>query len=277
MSALRQFADFLRHLAGSREVLWSMVHRDFRVRYLGSVLGFLWAFIQPLATLGVLWLVFEVGFKAQAVRSLSGGSDVPFVLWLAAGMLPWLFFSEALARASGSVIEHNFLVKQVVFRTSLLPLVSLGSALLVHLCLMVLLAGIFGATGLLGWHLLQLPYYMLATLVLLLGLSWITASLSVFLRDVPHLIALGLQFGFWLTPIFWDFERVMERHPGLALLFKLNPLFYVVRGYRDSLFDGTWFWQRGYTNLFFWAFVGITFPLGAMLFRRLRPHFADVL
>ena len=93
MAVVDQFVDFLKDLVRSREILFTMTRRDFSDRYLGSYLGLLWAFIHPLASILVLWLVFQMGFKCKPV----GGC--PFVLWLASGMIPWLFFSEAMSRA----------------------------------------------------------------------------------------------------------------------------------------------------------------------------------
>jgi len=249
--------------------LFAMTKRDFSDRYLGSYLGILWAFIQPLANILVLWAVFQLGFKQQPV------SGYPFILWLASGMIPWLFLSESLSRAASSILDRAFLVKKVCFRTSMLPIVSIGSVLLVHLFFLLVLVGMFGIYRRYpDVFLLQLPYYLGASLFLLLGLSWISSSLSVFLRDTPQVIALLLQFGFWATPVFWSPEMMPERLRGWL---KLNPVMYLVEGYRDVLIHKVWFWQHAGTTLYFWAFATVCFVVGALMFRRLRPHFADVL
>jgi lipopolysaccharide transport system permease protein/teichoic acid transport system permease protein len=269
MVVVDQFVDFLKDLVRSREILFTMTRRDFSDRYLGSYLGLLWAFIHPLASIVVLWVVFQLGFKCRPV------SGCPFILWLASGMIPWLFLSEAISRAASSILDRTFLVKKVCFRTSMLPIVSIGSVLLIHLFFLVVLLGMFGAYRRCpDVCVLQLPYYLGASLFLLLGVSWITSSLSVFLRDVPQVITLLLQFAFWGTPVFWSLDMMPESLRGWL---KLNPAMYLVEGYRDALIHKVWFWQHPDTTLYFWLFATACFVTGALMFRRLRPHFADVL
>ena len=121
---------------------------------------------------------------------------------------------------------------------------------------------------------LQLSYYLAATLFLLLGISWVISSLSVFLRDVPQIVTLVLQFAFWGTPVFWSLEMMPA---SLHTWLKLNPAMYLVEGYRDALIHKVWFWQHPNMTLYFWLVSTVCFVTGALLFRRLRPHFADVL
>ena len=267
--ALRRFADFLRDLVRSREIILTMTQRDFANRYLGSCLGLVWAFIQPLANIVVVWFVFQVGFKAAPVH------DFPFILWLAAGMIPWSFFSEALSRSTSSVVDKACVVKKVCFRASMLPIVAILSTLIVHVALVGVLFAMFAWYGYLPHrYALQLPYYLGATVVMLLGLSWLTSSLTVFLRDVPQVIGLVLQFGFWATPIFWPPEQMPEH---IRWVIQLNPMHYIVAGYRHSFIDRVWFWEDLGGACVFWSFTLLCFLVGAVVFTRLRPHFADAL
>ncbi len=269
LGKLRHFGWFLQDLYRSREMLGLLTLRDFRERYLGSYLGLVWAFVQPAVSILVLWFVFEVGLRAQAVQ------DAPFILWLVTGLVPWYFINDSVSTATASVIERSFLVKKVAFRVSLLPIVKIGSALIVHLfflgVIMVMLL-VHGRWP--GWAVLQSGYYIFAAVFMLLGFSWISSALAVFLRDLGHFIQVVLSLGIWITPIFWQLELVPERY---RFLFKLNPAYYIVRGYRDSFIDGIWFWERPGTTIFFWVLAGCLFIGGALIFRRLRPHFADVL
>ena len=121
---------------------------------------------------------------------------------------------------------------------------------------------------------LQIVYYMFATTVLVLGLSWITSSLVVFLRDIGQLISMCIQFGFWLTPVFWSMKMVPEKY---IWIIELNPLVYIINGYRDSLIYHKWFWQNMNMTIYFWLITAVIFVLSSLVFRKLRPHFADVL
>lgn len=264
-----QFLTFFGELAGSRRVIFELIRRDLNARYLGSGLGLFWMVAQPAATILVLWFVFSFGFGARAV------AGVPFILWLVAGIVPWFFLTECVSGATNAVIDHAFLVKKILFRVHLLPIVRILSALAVHLVFVALSLSLLWLSGFPpGLHALQLPYYLLATVAFVLGLTWCTSALIVFLRDLGPVVALLLQFGFWLTPVFWDLGAIP---PGYARLVMLNPAYYLVQGYRESLLHRVWFWSHAELTLYFWASTLVLLVAGAWVFRRLRPHFADVL
>jgi lipopolysaccharide transport system permease protein/teichoic acid transport system permease protein len=124
-------------------------------------------------------------------------------------------------------------------------------------------------------HVFQVFYYLFAMLVLLLGVSWLTSAVTVFLRDMGQVVSMVTQFLFWLTPIFWSAKLLPVKYLNLI---KLNPVYYIVEGYRDSFITHVWFWQAHWAlTLYYWGVTGGVFILGAVVFRRLRPHFADVL
>lgn len=246
-----------------------MVKNDFKSRYLNNYLGILWAFIQPTISVLIFWFVFQVGFKAAPVQ------DVPFILWLVAGMIPWFFLSEALPSATNAILDNSFLVKKIVFRVSLLPIVKITSAVIIHLFFMVFMMSmyiIYGYEPNLYW--LQMFYYLFSAIMLLLGISWITSSVVIFFRDLGQLVSMSIQFGFWLTPIFWSLTMVPQEY---RWLFELNPAHYITQGYRDALINHVWFWEKPMEALLFWGITLVFFALGAIVFRKLRPHFADVL
>ncbi len=266
---IKAFILFLRALYKSRALLLQLTVRDFKTRYLGSFLGLLWAVIQPVCTVCIFWFVFQVGFKAAPV------DNFPFILWLIAGIVPWFYISECLATGTNAIAESSYLVKKVVFRVSTLPLVKLLSALVIHLFFLGITFVLFFAYGYPPTiHAIQLIYYVFLLTLFLLGVIWITASLMVFLKDIGQLIALFLQFGFWMTPIFWSIQQIPPRY---QLMLKLNPFYYIVQGFRDSLIYHVWFWEHPKGTLYFWTITIVAFLGGALVFTRLRPHFADVM
>jgi ABC-type polysaccharide/polyol phosphate export permease len=261
--------EFLKAIIQNRQMLWSLTKNDFKQRYLGNMLGVLWAFIQPTVTILIFWFIFQVGFKAQPV------DDFPFILWLIAGMFPWFYFAEGLANGTNSIVANNFLVKKVVFRVSLLPIVSLMTALAIHaffICCMFAMFLYYGYSAEIYW--LQIPYYLFSLSVLLLGLSWLTSSIILFFKDMGQFVAMMIQFGFWLTPIFWSMKMVPEKYHWIV---QLNPLVYIIDGYRNSMIYHQWFWNDINMTLYFWLVTAGIFILGGLTFRKLRPHFADVL
>ena len=266
---VRQFVSFFLDILRSRKLLWELTKKDFQIRYLGSYLGMIWAFIQPAITVLIFWFVFQVGFKSMPVENF------PFILWLVTGMFPWFFINDSISGATGAIVENSYLVKKVVFRVSLLPIVKIISAFIVHLFfigVMLLMYLVYGyVPTVYSW---QLLYYMAAALCLLLGISWLTSALMVFLKDVGQLIAMVLQFGFWMTPIFWNFKIIP---PEYAIYLKLNPAYYIIEGYRNCFIYQRWFWQDWNLTLYYWFVTLVVLLAGAVAFKKLRPHFADVL
>ena len=121
---------------------------------------------------------------------------------------------------------------------------------------------------------LQVFYYLFALICLIFGLSLITSTLVIFLKDIGQLVAMLMQFGFWATPIFWSLDMIPERWHWI---FKLNPMYYITQGYRESFIYHRWFWEQGYTNLSFWLVTMALAIMGIVIFKKMRPHFADVL
>lgn len=269
MNFLKTFYRFLRDIYKSKKLLINLAKNDFKSRYMNNYLGILWAFIQPTIMILIFWFVFQVGFKSMPV------DNFPFILWLMAGMIPWFFFAESLQTSTQSILSSSFLVKKIVFRVSLLPIIQISSALVIHLFFVCFLLGMFlyyGYTPTMYW--LQIPYYMFCTIFLVLGISWLTSSVVVFFRDMGNIVTMIVQFGFWLTPIFWSMKILPEEYHDII---KYNPAYYIVEGYRDSLIYNTWFWQRLDLSVQFWLIALSFFFAGAVVFRKLRPHFADVL
>ena len=261
--------DFLKAIMKNRTLLLSLTKNDLKQKYLGNFLGVAWALIQPTATIIIFWFVFQVGFKSKPV------DNFPFILWLVAGMFPWFYFAEGLSNGTNSIIANSFLVKKVVFRVSLLPIVSLLSALSIHIFFIFFMFAMFMYYGYMPeiyW--IQVIYYVFALSILLLGLSWITSSVVVFFKDMGQFVAIVIQFGFWLTPIFWSIKIVPEKYHWII---ELNPIVYIIEGYRNSMIYHKWFWEDMSMTLYFWFVTAVIFIIGGLTFKKLRPHFSDVL
>ena len=253
----------------NRQLILQLAHQDYKNKYIGSFLGFTWTVIQPLVMIVILWIVFGMGFKVQEVNG------VPFVAWLTVAMIAWNFFSETLMAATNVFNEYSYLVKKVNFKFVMLPFVKILSGLVTHLIFLAILVVIldFSNVGItIYWF--QFLYYLLAMVVFLLGLSWITSSLQVFVKDVSQIVSIVVQFGFWLTPIFWDISLLPEKY---HFWIRLNPMFYLVEGYRKSFIYGQPFWNDYRLGIYYWIIALVVLVGGFVLFKRLKPHFADVL
>lgn len=262
--------SFLIDIYQKRQVMYELAKRDFQQQYMGSYLGFVWVFLQPLLFISVLYMVFTFGF-----RTGKPSEGVPFVVYLVAGMIAWFFFSDNLIAGANIVRQHSFLLKKIDFRLSILPIVKLMSLTIPHLFFIVIALIIAAINGIYpSLFILQLFYYFFAMVILLLGSGWLTSSTNVFIKDVSKMISIFVQFGFWLTPIFWNVASVPEKYHWII---KLNPAYYVVEGYRDSIIYKIPFWEKPYETLYFWTFTIGMLWIGITVFKKLRPHFAEVI
>lgn len=260
----------IRELYQNRSLIFNLAKNDFKTKYAGSYLGVFWAFVQPVITVLIFWFVFQVGFRSAPVQK-----NVPFVLWLTTGLVPWFFFSDSLIYATSSFMEYNYLVKKVVFKISILPIVKIISALFVHIFFIAITILLYALNGRYPTiHIIQLIYYSFCTFFFVLGLTYITSSVVLFFKDLGQIISIFLQIGMWMTPIMWNYTMLPEKYRWLL---KLNPMYYIVEGYRDTLINHVWFWNRYNQTAYFWAISIPVFLIGAIVFKKLKPHFSDVL
>lgn len=265
--------SLLKEIVKKRKLIWDLSKADFRKRFVGSYFGIVWMFVQPLVTVLIYFFIFQVGFKS--VPPVPG---VPYVLWLVPGIVPWFYYSEALNGVTNCLSEYNYLVKKVVFQVEALPIIKLVSCLLVHsffVLIMLIVFVCYGRTPLITW--LQIVYYSLAASALALGIGYLTSAVNVFFKDMAQIVSICLQFGMWLTPIMYHEDMFTSRAPWAIPILKLNPFYYIAAGYRDSMLTGNWFWERPKLTVYYWGMTLVIGLLGLKVFKRLRPHFSDVL
>ena len=264
------YMNIFREAWALRRNIATLIYNDFSQNYVKSYLGFLWAILAPLIQIAVLAIVFQLGFKTAAV----GDTGVPFVAWLTCGMVCWYFFSDGLLGGASAVTSYAFLVRKAVFRISFLPFIRICGSYMIHCCLMLFLLCILAYCNIaptLYW--LQWIYYSAALFLLLIGISFITSSLSVFIPDVSNLLGVIANVGFWATPILWQAEMIPEKWRWIL---QLNPVNYCVQGYRDSFLLHRWMWERPlWEHCVFLLWLAIVLMGGILLFKKLRPDFAD--
>lgn len=257
----------------NRKLVMSLARNDFRTKYAGSYLGVVWAFIQPIVTVLVYWFVFAVGFRSGDV------AGYPFVLFLVVGIVPWFFFSDAVNGANNTFFDYNYLVKKVVFSIDILPFVKVLSALMVHALFVLIALILVIVTGYCNVLFLpQLLYYIICNLCIVSGLAYLNSAIIIFFKDLGQFINIFvLQIGVWITPIMWELETKLPEK--LQIIFKLNPVYYIVDGFRDSLLRHRWFWEgdKFLWTIYFWGIIFLMNGFGIMIYRKLRPHFADML
>ena len=251
---------------GSRQILL-LARNDIRARYAGARLGALWSMALPLLTLLVLWYVYERGFRNPPVE------NVPYILWFTSAYLPWIFFSDLLTGGCRCFLDYSFLITRIPFRVCVLPLVRALSALFFHLIFLVFLTMILLARGLGGKYLLQIPFYILLLFLLGLGLAVLLGVGTVCCRDLEGLLQGLLQLLFWASPVLWNPDAMAGAE--IRRILALNPLSFILEGYRDALLGRRWIWERSGAAYAYLMVTGIVWIFGICLYQAVRPGLAD--
>jgi ABC-type polysaccharide/polyol phosphate export permease len=267
----RSFQDMLANLLRvwrSRALIASLVSRELKARYRGSVLGFFWSFLNPLLLLTVYTVVFTY------VLGGSRGPQVePYGVFMFCGLLPWLWFQSSLLEATSSLIVGGNLIKKIPFPAEVLPLVSvLSNAVHFLLGLPILIVFLFLFHHPLTMSALLFPLVVVNQLVLTTGLALLVAALGVHFRDVRDLLSNLLTLWFFCTPIIYPYSFSALPEPFRRVL-DLNPLTHLVMGFQSTLFYGELF---RYKRLSVTFLVGLAaFWCGYFVFDRLRDSFAE--
>lgn len=255
---------FIKEIISKKFLIIELTKRDFYSKYINSLFGMAWAFLEPMFFVLILWLVFGFGLKS--------GIDISY---LVTGIIPFNIFRTTLIEGTGSIRSYSFLVKKVDFKLSILAIIKLLSGLMLFALLYIIIFTVLTIKGIypsLYW--LQLFYYTGAMCFFLLGLIWLTSAIELFIPDIKNVIGIVMQFLFYLTPIFWKTDNLP---PTFRYIAKFNPMFYLINGFRETFIYHKWFWESPYELLYFSGVSLFFLFTGIYVFKKLRPHFADVI
>lgn len=258
----------------NRRLIWRLAKNDFKRRYAGSYMGALWAMVQPVVTVVMYYIVFQV-IMPQKAQLVGDGIEVPYLVFLTAGLVPWFYFSEALVNGMMALLEYEYLVKKVVFKISILPIIKIIAATFIHgffVLVLLIIAWCYGFTP--SLYTLQIFYYSFCMFVLVLAISYTTCSVVIYFRDLQQIVSIALQIGMWATPVLWYLGGFSKK---AQMLVKINPLVYIVEGYRSAIYEKQWFWEDFYSTMYFWIITVSLFCIGALVYKRLKVHFADIM
>lgn len=258
----------LRALWHYRGFVWGMVARELRARYVSSLLGGLWAVLNPLAMIAIYTIIFSSVMRAR----LPGLDDaLAYTFYLCAGLFPWLYFSEVLQRCQTVFLEHANLLKKMSFPRISLPVILLLSSTINFTITFGLFVVLLLAAGRFpGWPLVAFVPLLAVQQAFALGLGILLGTLNVFYRDVAQFVGVVLQFWFWLTPIVYVVEILPETaRRALAL----NPLYGPIRSYQQIVLQGAW---PDWSAIAFTAIAAaVSLALGFFAFQKLSGEMID--
>jgi lipopolysaccharide transport system permease protein len=250
-----------------RDLLFFITWRDVKVRYKQTALGAAWAVLQPLATM----LVFSLFFGRVAANPTS---DVPYALFVLAGLVPWMFFANAIALAGQSVVANNDLVTKVYFPRLIIPLGAVGAGLVdLAVAFSLLMAIVAGAYPVLGWSFLLLPFLILGLALAATGVGVLLSALTVAYRDFRHVVPFLVQFWMFATPSIY-MQAGSGVRPTLRYFLPLNPAYGLIANFRQAILGGAIDW---YALVVSGTVSVVLLVIGCLYFRRVERDFADLI
>ncbi len=257
----------------NRGLIKTLVRRDILSRYAGSVGGALWSILNPLLLMLTYFLIFGVVMQS---RLPGDPSATGFAFYFLAGMMPWLAFSDALARAPGILIEHRNFIRKLVFPVETIPVNVVVTGLVTEAFgVIILLAGLLAVRHSLPMTVAYLPLLIIPQVLLTAGLCWFLAALGAFVRDLGQINGYLLTIWFFATPICYPESQLASLSPRAMQLMAFNPAYIMVRNYRRILLNG----QPPYWQDLIWGTIiaASCFICGHAWFRKLRGSFADLI
>ncbi|WP_327444237.1 ABC transporter permease [Clostridium tarantellae] len=271
MNKLKDWFTIEKSIFSSWKMIFDISKKEFKKEFAGSKLGMAWAIIRPLSMIAIFWVIFSSG-----LRDISGDIKVPYLVWLVAAYVPWIFISDAMVAGASAIRVNSFLVKKVKFPVEILPNIRILISFYTFLILLAINFIIFATNGTL--HLINFPkliYAILITIIFLCALTRLLASWVVMSIDILHGITVSMQFLFWMCPIMWAQGEIAPNYPWIQQLLKLNPFYYLALLFRDA-FLGTQTASLQY-GLYFIVWIIVLYIIGSKVFNKFRPEFDDVL
>ncbi|CDE14462.1 o-antigen export system permease protein RfbA [Clostridium sp. CAG:470] len=247
-----------------RELLKTNVKKEIRGKYKNSFLGVLWSFLNPLLQIAVYAIVFQIILKNPQEN---------YAIFICCGLIPWTFFSSTISRAAFTMVENGNLLKKVYFPREILPISIVTSEAVNFLISTIIIIAfvIFGGVGL-SKYIVFYPLVLIAQYILLIGISLIVSSISVYVRDLQHLIGVALQLFFYATPIVYSANVIPD---NLKWILNLNPMTYIIEAYRDIFYNQT---MINIQPLFILIIISVALCIiGYLIFNKLQKGFAEQL
>lgn len=253
----------LKEIYEYRTMISSLIQRDLRGRYKGSVLGFAWTFLNPLLQLAVYTVVFSAIMRA-------GIED--YYLFLFVALIPWMFFSSSVSGGASCIMSQKEMVKKIYFPREVLP-ISYVTCQFVNMLLSLIVVFavlIISRKGISLMACLYLPIVMIAEYIMALSITMIASAVTVYLRDIEHILAIVTMAWQFLTPVMYSIDMVPEQ---LRPVFNLNPMTPIIVAYRD-----VFYYKQAphiFTLVHGFIFSIVLLIIGWLVFGHLKKHFAE--
>ncbi|MDO5359907.1 MAG: ABC transporter permease [Jeotgalicoccus sp.] len=249
---------------------------DIKSKNQNNYLGIVWEVLTPVISILIYWFVFGT-LRSRAPIEMDG-MEVPFFFWLFIGFVVWTFFFQGSIEASKSIYTRLKMLSKMNFPLSVIPNIPIFSKFYTHLIMLAIAFIVFQFAGYyVSVYFIQIPYFIFATYVLIYAFGLITSTLSTLVRDVHLVLNSFLRMGLYLSGVLWPLSMLSD-FPKLMVAMQLNPLVYLIEGYRAAFFGTEWFlvtqWEY---SLYFWGLMFVMLFIGSVLHIKFRRNFIDYL
>jgi teichoic acid transport system permease protein len=243
---------------------------DVKNKYQMHYLGVLWQILNPVIKIAVYWIIFGLG-----IRGGKPIGEIPFFIYLMVGIIPWNFIAPVIISGSNSIYSRVNLVSKMNFPVSILPTINIVSNFF-NFIIMVIILGIaliiYGINP--GIYLLQLPYYLICMLVFLFAVTMVTSTISILIRDFQLILSPIMRMMLYFLPILWDTSRLPHIYQTFL---KLNPMYYLIEGFRMTFLKKEWFFSDLTYTVYFWTLTLLILLIGAVVHDKFKHKFIDFL
>jgi len=248
---------------------FSIAKYEFLSEMRDDKLGVFWNFASPIISVFTYWFAFGYIFNRQSV------DNIPFIIWMLAGMLAWLFLSPCITGGCRAVFNKLYVITKMKFPVSILPLTVVLKQFFYTLFFFVIVVIMFALFGYYPqWEWFGLIYYFLAAIIFSCSLSMLTSVLTMIARDVHKFISSIIRLLLYLTPIFWEISMVPE---WMQKVLMCNPMYYIVQGFRDCFFYHQGIGAYTWSMAWFWGITLVLFLSGSFMMNKFKTKFIDMI
>lgn len=254
----------------NRKRTWRLANYEMKSQSNATMFGFFWNFLNPALQIFVYWFVFAIGLNTGAPQG-----NYPYIIWMIVGIMPWFYISACLTTSTGSIVAYSGVLKRLYLPLSIVPVKTIIAQFMIHFWAMIVVFVIIFCSGYgVSPYVFELPYYMFASLAFLVGFALLASAINVVFRDFQKLLASVVRLLFYITPVVWVQDRLPE---GIRAVLKLNPIAYIVDGYRNCILYGKGISDNWQQAIYFWVVTLVLFIWGSMTHMKFRKQFIDLI
>ncbi len=254
-----------------KKQIFKLAKADLIKTYRGAALGWAWAIIKPVVTIFVYWFAFTIGIRANGKVH-----DYPYFLWLISSVVPWFYMGDMIVEGANCIRRYKYLVTKMKFPVSIIPTFVSLSKICINIILIIIVIAIFAIFGYYpDIYYLQIPFYILLSFIFFTVWAQFSSFLGAISKDFLNLVKSFVTIVFWLSAILWNADKV--KNDVLRKFLNLNPVTFLVNGFRNCFINKVWFWQQPKRLMYFGLLTLILYLLSLWSYKKLRKEIADVL